>query len=97
VIMDIKFEELLCGFSKKIDLYGEQLNLTSTGYFNVGKHVIFKNKGMPIHKRAGGHGDLVVTFKVEYGEDDKIKKYNDVFLKIFKREAVVAQDGALII
>jgi len=95
--MEIKFEELLCGFSKKLDLYGKELNITSTGFFNVGKPVVFKNKGMPIHKRTSTHGDLIIQFKVEYSDDMVIKKYNDVFLKIFKRDAISPEKDALII
>lgn len=95
--IDIKFEDLLCGFSKKINLYGKELDITSTGYFNVGKPVVFKGKGMPIHKRTSSHGDLILQFKVEYTEETSIKKYNDVFLKIFKREAIVPEKDALAI
>ena len=95
MVMDIKFEELLCGFSKNINLYGQVLNVASTGYFNPGKPMVFKGKGMPNHKKSS-YADLVIHFKVEYNDDDKIKKYNDVFLKIFKREPINVESNSLI-
>lgn len=93
MVIEIKFEELLCGFSRKINLYGQVLNIASTGYFNPGKPMTFKGKGMPIQKKSN-YGDLIVHFKVDYCDDEKIKKYNDVFLKIFKRDAIVPDTNA---
>ena len=92
---DIKLEELLCGFKRKINLYGEDLVITSTGYFNPTNPIVFKNKGMPVHKRANYFGDLIVQFKITYADDgdNKVKKYNDVFLKMFKRDQVSIDNG----
>lgn len=88
--VDIKLEELMCGFSKKISPYGHDFYLTSTGYFNPTNHVVFKNKGLPVFKKSDRFGDLIFSFNVVYGDNEKaaMRKYIDVFLKIFKKEQV---------
>lgn len=84
--IDIKLEELLCGFIRIIDLYGKEYTFYSNGYFNPSKPVIVPDLGLPIHKKTK-HGDLVLNFNVTYSDDDiKLNKYHDVFLKVFKRQ-----------
>ena len=83
--IDIKLEELLCGFNRVVDLYGKEYTFVSTGYFNPSKGVVIEDMGLPIYKKTK-HGDLVLNFNVTYADDDnKINKYHDVFLKVFKR------------
>jgi len=90
VTMDIKLEDLFCGFKRTISPYGQDLIVASTGYFNPTSSVVFKNKGLPLYQQKGKFGDIVVSFKVVYGDDDKapLRKYQDVFFKIYKKEAV---------
>lgn len=85
VAVDIKLEDLLCGFVHDIDLYGKQFTLYSKGYFNPNKEYTFEDKGLPVYKRTR-YGNLDVKFNIQYPEDDKIAKYRDVFGKVFKRE-----------
>jgi len=88
--MDLKLDDLLCGFVRKISPYGQDLVVTSTGYFNPTSPMVFTNKGLPVFQQKGKLGDLVISFKIVYGDDEKaaLKKYQDVFLKIYKKEAV---------
>lgn len=95
--LEIKLEELLCGFKKTVSPYGIDLVIVSTGYFNPTHPKIFKDKGLPIIRKQG-FGNLVVQFKVLYNEDKlTITKYQDVFYKIFKRDAITLDQNDLII
>lgn len=95
--LEIKLEELLCGFKKTISPYGTDLVLVSTGYFNPSNPITFKNKGLPIIRKQG-FGNLTIQFKVLYCEDKlTISKYQDVFYKIFKREAITNEPTDLLI
>jgi DnaJ-class molecular chaperone len=88
VDMELKLEDLMCGFTKQVDFYGTPINVTSTGYFNPSRPTVFKGKGLPVYKKEK-HGDLTVSFNVVFADDDRIGKYHDVFLKIFKRNKIV--------
>ena len=91
--IDISLEELLCGFNKTINVYGIELKLISTKYFNPTKPQVFRHKGMP-HYKKDKYGDLIVKFNVVYTSDDKIQKYQDVLLKIYKKSAIsVTHEG----
>lgn len=95
--IDIKLEELLCGFKKTISPYGVDLVLASTGYFNPTNPITFKDKGLPI-MRKHSFGNLTIQFKVVYSEDKiTIAKYQDVFYKIFKRDAITNEPSDLLI
>jgi len=91
--MDIKFEDLICGFTKKINIYGKELVIKSTGYFNPTNPIMFKGKGLPVYKKADKYGDLAIKFTILYDNDDRPKKYLDVFLKIYKKDAVDVTSG----
>ena len=91
--MDVTLGDLLCGFNKTINIYGQDLHVVSQGYFNPSKQMQFVGKGLP--KRAGGgHGDLKIAFNVVYENDARLTKYLDVFLSVFKRTAVSDQDAS---
>lgn len=83
--MDITLDDLLCGFDKEIDLYGEKVKIISVGYFNPSKPHVVQGKGLP-NKKA--HGNLIVTWNVVYEDDSRLIKLNNVFQKIFKRKVV---------
>ena len=90
--MEIRFEELMCGFIKSINIYGKQIDICSNTYFNPTKPITLKGYGLPIYKKAGNaFGDMVITFTITYPEDERIAKYHDVYLKIFKKTRVTQQ------
>jgi molecular chaperone DnaJ len=88
VEMELKLEDLMCGFTKPIDFYGTPINVTSTGYFNPSKPIVLKGKGLPVYKKER-YGDMTLSFNLVYADDERIGKYHDVYLKIFKRNKVV--------
>jgi DnaJ-class molecular chaperone len=95
--VDILLEELLCGFSKTIDIYGEPLTLVSESYFDPRIKKSFKGKGLPT-KRGGTNGDLTIDFRVVYSDAEKMDKFLDVFLKLFKRTKInIDSDSSLLI
>lgn len=83
--LNVKLEDLLCGFAREIDLYGSAIKLVSKGYFNPSKETIISGKGMPIYRKSK-YGDIIVRYNVSYPDDDKILKYRDVFAKVFKKD-----------
>lgn len=84
--MHVTLEELLCGFEKEIDLYGEKQKVVSAGYFNPSKPFVLAGKGLPVTKKQ--HGNFVIDFTIVYDDNSKCAKYNDVFQKIFKRKPI---------
>lgn len=83
--MDVKLEDLLCGFNKSIDLYGigDEYTITSLGYVNPRKTYRIRSMGLPRFKKDE-HGDLSIHLNIVYPDDDRITKYTDVFCKVFK-------------
>lgn len=82
--LDIRLEELLAGFTTKLNLYGEEFTIISQGYFNPTKVVHIPDLGIPFYKRPGNSA-LIIKFNISFPEDDKLVKYADVFGKVFKR------------
>lgn len=85
----VSLEDLLCGFKHEIDLYDKPFLLQSKRYFDPTKRLVLKGLGLPnMSNKNCTQGNLVVEFSIVYPSDAvKLQKYNDVFLKIFKREA----------
>jgi molecular chaperone DnaJ len=83
----IKFEELLTGFVRKINIYNEVITIYSKGYFNPSKRTVVKGKGIPFFKKEN-KGDLIVTYEIDYPDEEKIRKYNEVFLCMFKKQVL---------
>ena len=97
--MELKLEDLFCGFCKTVNIYGKDLKICSQGYFNPEKPVVFKGSGLPAYKKETS-GDLIINFTVIFNDDDRIGKYLDVFLKIYKKSAIVppaADDKSVIL
>jgi molecular chaperone DnaJ len=93
--IDVKLEELLCGFVKEVDIYGEPLNLHSKGYFDPSKDIVVRNKGFPYYKRKD-HGDLVIKCNILFPErEEKFSKYHSIFMTMFKVAAVEAPPDAV--
>lgn len=80
VTIPISLEELLCGFTKKLTLYNETLSLTSIGYFNPNRTANIPRYGLfPDSK-------LILKFDVQFHDDEKMTKFNEVFCKVFKHQ-----------
>lgn len=93
--VEVTLDELLCGFNKVIDIYDEQIPLHSDGYFHPEQTTVVQGKGLPLFKKKDS-GNLVLTYKVLYPEDTiKLKKYQDVFLTMFKRPLAELPENAV--
>lgn len=84
ITIDVKLDELLCGFVKQINLYDIPHTIISKRYYNPSKPLVIQNKGLPIHKKNRS-GDLIIKTHITYIDEEKINKYKDVFMKVFKR------------
>lgn len=85
IMLEIRLDELLCGYKKKLHLYGKPFLIVSNGYFNPTNNFVIHEKGMPAMGRSH-NGNLIINFKVIYpDETHKINKYRDVFTKVFKK------------
>ncbi len=97
--MDVSLGELLCGFSKTVNIFGKDLVVASQGYFNPSKTMRFVGAGLPRRSAGGGGGgavepcDLIVTFTMVYENDTRVGKYLDVYLSIFKKSAISDQEA----
>lgn len=86
--LNIDLDELLCGFKIETEVYDEKYSVVSERYFNPSKPVRIKGLGLPFFKKPKVHGDLVINFKVDYPEKEQLEKYHQVFLTMFKKDAV---------
>lgn len=85
VSLDVRLDEVLCGFTRELSLYGQAFIVESTGYFNPSKPVVFRGRGLPKFKREPKTGDLILKFNVMWPDDPKVlHKYADVFARLFK-------------
>lgn len=67
--MDLKLslKEALAGFSRIVEtLDGKKLKVENKNPLNPGHVIRFPGHGMPISKRPGERGDLVITIKVDF-------------------------------
>ncbi len=80
----ITLEELLCGFKKPIRLYNDNVVIKSEYYFNPDKVLTVKGKGLPLFKQKR-NGDLHIQFKVKFKDDEKLSKYHNIFLTMYKK------------
>lgn len=91
--LNIDLEELLCGFRIKTPLYDEHIEFVSRKYFNPQKTLTIRNKGLPFFKKSR-NGDLLVNFNVIFPEAEKLDRYHSIFLAMFKRSEVHANDSS---
>jgi len=86
--IDLKLEELLCGFSKKVK-YGNftDFDIKMDKYINPTEVLVYENVGIPTYKKEKELGDLIVKFNIIYPKetDNVIDKYQKVFKKIFNK------------
>jgi molecular chaperone DnaJ len=74
----INIEELLCGFSRTIDVYGKNVTFKSTGYFNPTKPKKLPGRGVP------PNGDAYIHYVMEYEDDPNIAKKASEFKEVFE-------------
>lgn len=84
----VPLESLLCGFKYEFTAYGQPIIFYSHKYFDPTKRTIIKDAGVSsTNNKASSPGHLVINFEVVFPDDTHVmQKYNDVFLRIFKKE-----------
>jgi molecular chaperone DnaJ len=85
--LDITLSDLLCGFEKDIDIYGETYRIVSHGYFKPTKSHIIAGMGMPDGGHRKHHGNWIINFNVVYEDTSRLSRYPDVFQKMLKIKA----------
>lgn len=83
--INITIDELLAGFNKKIKLYKDDVVLKSERYFNPTKSIVVKGKGI-YNSKKNKQTDLVLKFYVEFTDNERLSKYNDIMQKVLKKE-----------
>jgi DnaJ family protein A protein 2 len=85
--MDIELWEALCGFKKKFTyITGEQLwfEMNHMDQIKDGDLRIIENKGMPIFRKNGKYGNLIIKFKVNYPPPEHIKLFSNKIETLLK-------------
>ena len=83
--IDLKLEELLAGFTKKVQFGNTEFDIKMDNYFDPTEVLVYKKMGVPTYKDEKVLGDLIVKFNIKFPktENEKMKKYDKVFKKIF--------------
>lgn len=83
--LTVSLAELMCGFHKQLSLYGDAhpVSVRTRGYIDPTRQYTIKSMGLIHNSRRG---DLILSIVVDYPKDvgERIIKYRDVFLKMFK-------------
>ena len=82
---NITIEDLLSGFLKKLKIYKEDMVIRSDRYFNPTRNIVLKNQGI-FNMKKNKNSDLILHFNVEFTDSERLTKYNDIMLKVFKKE-----------
>jgi DnaJ-class molecular chaperone len=82
--MKISLQDLLCGRNQVIDLYGKQIDISTSAYFNPTNDVVLSGKGLPKYQKHG-FGNLHIMYDVVYPSTETLTKYKDIFIKVFKK------------
>jgi DnaJ-class molecular chaperone len=85
VTIQVKLEELLCGFTRSLNIFGHPQVIKMIGYVNPNKEFKFEGMGLPKFRKSTP-GDLVFKLQIDWSSVDagRLAKYLDVFGKIFK-------------
>lgn len=88
VLTEVKVSlgEMLCGFHRIINLYGEDIPIVSTGYTSPEKTLKVQEQGVrSFHDPNGAFGCLSVCIRVDFPESEpKLDKIADILRKLFK-------------
>jgi molecular chaperone DnaJ len=84
ITIDLKLEEVLCGFQRSFTLFNNKITVYTDKYVNPSKVFTLRGLGLPTQKRSKIN-DLNIHLNVLYPDDDtRFTKYQDVFCKVFK-------------
>lgn len=94
VHMDVllTIEDLLAGCEKNIKVYSDDYTIVCDTYFNPSRPFVVEGKGLPSMEDSNKHGDLVIKFGIEFTDNEKLKKHNQLIRKMLKR-APKQEDG----
>lgn len=93
--ISVKLEELLCGFERTFDIYGYDLHLQFPDYVTPVNTYKIPKLGLPSPSDPSRRSDLIIELVVVYPSDTgRVKKYNDVLLKVFKRSPVEVDENS---
>lgn len=84
--MQVPLEDILAGFERKVTVYNEEFTFKADHYLNPSKRIVLDEMGLFDSKKKK-NGDLILNIKVDFSDNDKLVKYNDILRKIFKRPA----------
>ena len=84
-ILSITIEDLLAGFVKTIKVYKDDMTIKSDKYFNPNKPFTIKGQGI-FNSKKNKNADLILKFKIEFTDGERLSKYNDVMQKVLKKE-----------
>lgn len=82
--LTVPIEDLLSGFERKVQIYNEEFTIVSEHYFNPNRKISLDGLGVQNLKK-NKTTDLILHVKVEYGECEKLIKYNDIIRKVLKK------------
>lgn len=90
ITVDVRLDEVLTGFVKRITLYDKPYKLCSISYLDPSKIRVISGMGLPIYKQ-NACGNLYISFNVIYPSKQKISRYHAIFQQMFKRGTVIRQ------
>jgi DnaJ-class molecular chaperone len=80
VYLELTLDEVFGGFSKKIQVGKNYLNVVIENYIDPNNPIIYENCGIPISENE--KGDIIIIPKIKYPNEKKVLKYKDLLLKI---------------
>lgn len=84
-IPPLSLEELFCGFTRKIELYGKPINLKTSGYFNPDKPKKLENRGLPHHNDPAKFGNVIIHYKINFTDSPALADHAPTFKEIFTK------------
>lgn len=96
--LNVGIEDVLGGFEKKVVFYNDEHVIKADVYVNPAKKIVLHGLGLPNIKK-NKNGDMILKLVVDWGDNERLVKYNDVLRKMFKKGAAapVPEEGAKIV
>lgn len=91
ITIDVRLEEILTGFVKRIHLYDKPYKLCSMSYLDPSRIRVISGMGLPIYKQ-NTCGSLYISFNVIYPDKQKFSRYHVIFQQMFKRDKIIPPD-----
>jgi len=85
IYIDLKLEELLCGFTKQVKYGDTEFDIKMDNYFDPTEALVYEKMGISTYKDEKVLGDLIIKFNIIYPKEnnERINKYQKVFKNIF--------------